>query len=381
MAAKQARVGRGFTLVELLVVIAIIGILVALLLPAIQAAREAARRTQCKNNLKNIALAVHNLYSTYKYFPTGGTKNDPFIEAYLRDSASVPNPIARKGPANGPLEQGLGWMFQILPFLEESAVQGIAQQTDLQTHPIPLYNCPSRRGVTFTPNGGASLVDYAAVTAGPARSEIGSNFDLYLNDAAPAYTNFSSKQGDYFWGCTDCPKSDGRGIDPNSTGSVGAAMKSGKKIKFRGIIQRGDWMPASPAQAGYHVGFMTKMTDAKITDGTSKTLMIAEKWVHYSQVDGAGGTLAADNRGWAEGWDFDVLRSTLIRPLSDGEGQPQAPNSPDLPNNYHFGAAHSGGFNGAFGDGSVTFITYDINLETFNRLGNRLDGEVLNQDY
>ena len=66
-----------FTLVELLVVIAIIGILVALLLPAIQAAREAARRTQCRNNLKNIGLAIHNFHDTYKMFPTGGTITKP----------------------------------------------------------------------------------------------------------------------------------------------------------------------------------------------------------------------------------------------------------------------------------------------------------------
>src|SRR6478735_5398048 len=159
MAAIEAQKKRGFTLVELLVVIAIIGILVALLLPAIQAAREAARRTQCKNNLKNIGLSIHNLYSTFKYFPTGGTQNDPDIGSYLHNTQPPPNPLNRVGPANGPLEQGLGWMFQILPFLEEGAVSGIVKQSQLQSQPITLYNCPSRRGVTFNPLGGGSLVD------------------------------------------------------------------------------------------------------------------------------------------------------------------------------------------------------------------------------
>ena len=87
---------RGFTLIELLVVIAIIAILVALLLPAVQQAREAARRASCKNNLKQIGIALHNYHDVHRSFPFGG-----------------------RSPTRN---AGTSWRFGLLPFLEQNAI-------------------------------------------------------------------------------------------------------------------------------------------------------------------------------------------------------------------------------------------------------------------
>ena len=130
---------------ELLVVIAIIGILISLLLPAVQAAREAARRAQCVNNLKQLSLGCLNHESAVKAFPTGGWA-----------CCFLGHPDLGVGPS-----QPASWMFNILPYIEESTLYkvqqgltGSALQTAAKTlasTPLNAYYCPSRRPVqTYT---------------------------------------------------------------------------------------------------------------------------------------------------------------------------------------------------------------------------------------
>lgn len=103
---------RGFTLIELLVVIAIIAILIALLLPAVQQAREAARRTQCKNNLKQLGIALHNYHDTHTAFPP--------LKIQSRDGAYASGPGAPFGCPNWVRGTGMSWRTMILPYMEQS---------------------------------------------------------------------------------------------------------------------------------------------------------------------------------------------------------------------------------------------------------------------
>ncbi len=144
---------QGFTLIELLVVIAIIAILIALLVPAVQKVRESANRIQCSNNLKQIGVALHNHHDSYKVLPTGGTT--PW--AGLTTVNGVPA---------GAKDQGLSWGFQILTFIEQTAVYKNANPWTLA---VPTYNCPSRRSPVLGP-WGRFLGDYASVTPGDANA-------------------------------------------------------------------------------------------------------------------------------------------------------------------------------------------------------------------
>ena len=112
MSPLPCRARRGFTLIELLVVIAIIAVLIALLLPAVQQAREAARPSQCKNNLKQIGLALHNYHDVYNTFPPGFVRyGQPTVrQEWGRGAMILPqmeqDPLFKKQRINDP---GYGW--------------------------------------------------------------------------------------------------------------------------------------------------------------------------------------------------------------------------------------------------------------------------------
>ncbi|QDT29124.1 Type II secretion system protein G precursor [Gimesia panareensis] len=142
---------RGFTLIELLVVIAIIAILIALLLPAVQQAREAARRSTCKNNLKQIGLALHNYHDNFKMFPPGD----------IRDFYSGLNSWSTSQ---------ITWMGRILPFIDQAPLYNKinferapgtgGSNASVRKTKLPVYRCPSDS--SRQPNGGYAPTNYLA---------------------------------------------------------------------------------------------------------------------------------------------------------------------------------------------------------------------------
>jgi prepilin-type N-terminal cleavage/methylation domain-containing protein/prepilin-type processing-associated H-X9-DG protein len=361
MLRKRNRLTIGFTLVELLVVIAIIGILVALLLPAIQAAREAARRSQCKNNLKNMGLAVLNHENSLKKFPTGGATWGVKIAWYIE-----PEPPATGGTPIETERMGLGWGYQILPYLEEGAMHNIVVGDDLRKIAVPIFMCPSRRGITVNPGNGTVLSDYAGLH--PCAKTLAT--DTTPLDITPGTLDW----GDV-WACFYKPGGAVNTGNPSATGTQ--PVKNGV---YDGVIVRSPWRritqdSATPGIDGLWVTNVPRPTTmSKIIDGSSKTAMIGEKYIRADWY--AGGT-PSDDTGMTDGWDPDAMRCTCIPPLNDGQtDRPFTGNIGEDPGQpvwetFNTGSPHSGGLNVVFADGSVRTVSFDINVFVYNALGTR----------
>jgi prepilin-type N-terminal cleavage/methylation domain-containing protein/prepilin-type processing-associated H-X9-DG protein len=338
----SSRRARGFTLVELLVVIAIIGILIALLLPAVQAAREAARRAQCVNQMKQMGVAAHNHHDVYQVFPSGGNIDWPSIEQYLTN-----------GKPNDAAQQGVGWAFQLTPFLEQPAVYAMTVTVGvLDNQVLPIFTCPSRRAAKQHPSqANRFLMDYCSVTPGKITS-----------NGKGGYThNWDDSNGDNYWG----------GATGNDGGAAG--IWPAPNQVYEGIIVRTPWAPNANGVFAT-TGGTPPTTFATITDGASNTLMFGEKCLqpmNYEQGDWC------DDRGWSEGWDPDAVRGSNFPFLHDANNstlQPDPLTGWTIDVCYGLGSPHPGGGNFCLGDGSVRMLSFTIDRGVLDCLGNRCDG-------
>jgi prepilin-type N-terminal cleavage/methylation domain-containing protein len=333
--SSPRRAPRGFTLVELLVVIAIIGILVALLLPAVQAAREAARRAQCQSNLKNVALAVLNYESTNKILPMGTVF--PTLDA----SGNVAN-------IQGNLDFGESWTTLILANLENQALHDALVFKDASGNPVPMRDARNadERGtvlpVMLCPTDRYNQVKFQgdASKEGPnwARGNYAANVGL---GATHTLTSLTPPQYPY--------------------GITGPSSKGWDYPFSRGVM-----------------GPNCASTIAQITDGTSKTVMLGEIRAGVYEYDPRG-TWALGHVGGNllayHGWGGDDNGPNYCGPSSDDIGGTTAlkcssDTALDMecmtcygPGSYDQAtarSAHTGGVFVAMCDGSVQFISDDI---------------------
>ncbi|MES2791178.1 MAG: DUF1559 domain-containing protein [Planctomycetota bacterium] len=313
---KQRNFRRGFTLIELLVVIAIIAVLIALLLPAVQQAREAARRSQCKNNLKQMGLALHNYHDTMQRFPYSGS--------WFLSYHGTPMGLAKEH----------SFYEYILPYIDQA----------------PLYNkldftINHSAGVNWTALNGSRLT----VAQCPSNPQAGRGTDKWGN----AYTmgshgrDYAPSAGPQNWdnyGGTDCVNL--------GTPTYCAAPGS-------------DWNSASPeACPGMFSGrnvYSSGLRD--VTDGTSNTILMGE--------------IRSDLTNWYSlwvTWEGGAVHTGLkinnpLGVISTG----------DYHSRYGIASNHVGGAHVVLADGGVRFLSDNINFATLNYLGGKSDGNVIGE--
>ncbi len=309
----------GFTLIELLVVIAIIAILIALLLPAVQSARQASRLASCKNNLKQIGLAMHGFHNAQGTFPVG----------YYDPTPWPPGNQTPQGLDHGP---GWGWGALILPYLEQSNVfnqmnftldVGDLSNSTIITTPLSSFICPSD----------STYVSTFTITSNSLATNVGPS-PTGLNSWVLATGNYVACNGNDGVDCF---------CTPPHTGSFLRAIK------------------------GFSV--------SAITDGLSNTLFVCDRPFSLSDSSWAGCPTGAANPFKRAPGNYGA-EPTLLMCHAGRTG----PNSPGVFDADSTWSPHAVGVPYLLGDGSVRFIGNAIAIPTWMALATRAGGETFSAD-
>jgi prepilin-type N-terminal cleavage/methylation domain-containing protein/prepilin-type processing-associated H-X9-DG protein len=361
---------QAFTLVELLVVIAIIGILVALLLPAVQAAREAARRTTCTNNLKQIGIALQAYSGSYGRFPINGVSVETTNWATGRGSEHLRLlPFLEQGQLYNPIN------FQLGQFHPPGDPQSIEFTTTLgrispspfnpgeqylRTVVIPGLICPTDIPGKFTTMGTYAVTNYgASIGAQSVPSQFGAGSNIGVVVGASPYTGDTT--GNWF-GFGTAAYAD----QSSSAGGMGIS----------GVFERSG--PGSTRGGGtWAAAFID------IVDGTANVIAYGETRPVCMQY-GQGGWLDS-----SQGCTWVATTAPINFPTCMGEYNPLAGTlgswsmsnpiyqANSLPTSQGFKSKHPDGAQFVFCDGSVHFLNETIAYDTYQRLGDRQDGRVV----